>query len=89
MQQPIKNFYPLNQNFQASVKDVWPPVGSGTLLQLAVTENLPDLVRLLLEFGFVSILETSSFYSWHLTFQGGPFCYHLHQRGESSRDCSR
>ena len=43
---------PPNQNIQASTKDA---LGFGTLLQLAVTENKPDLVRLLLEFGFVIV----------------------------------
>ena len=42
----------INPNIQVSVKDMR---GNGTLLQLAVTENKQDLVRLLLEFGFVAI----------------------------------
>ena len=42
---------PPNQNIQVSVKDV---KRYGTLLQMAVMENKQDLVRLLLEFGFVS-----------------------------------
>ena len=44
--------------------------GNGTLLQSAVTDNKQDLVRLLLEFGFVTIFLTVSFDLWDLILSG-------------------
>ena len=44
--------------------------GNGTLLQCAVTEHKQDLVRLLLEFGFVTIFLTVNFDLWDLILSG-------------------